>query len=201
MARAAGHHRGGKCSPSGNRWATCGKIHGLTAVATPGIFEQGRTRSSVLFLLGRGLGADRVIWGLRADARGKDLIQFRAHATQCFGIGGVRGDIPLFDEEGALAAGARRRAVIIQFFRARLAGGPLDSARVAARVTADGIAHELSGLNGATLRRFWDVRPEWCRHAISREGRRPRRPRATSLRAATADPAREAAGPPKHGLT
>jgi len=48
---------------------------------------------------------------------------------------------------------------------------------------------------------FWDVRPELRRHAFSREGRRPRRPRATSMRDASVDPAREAAGPPKHGLT
>ncbi len=54
---------------------------------------------------------------------------------------------------------------------------------------------------GAKLREFWDVRPELCRYAFSREGRRPRRPRATIMRDASADPAREAAGPPKHGLT
>jgi len=50
---------------------------------------------------------------------------------------------------------------------------------------------------GAKLEGFGGDSRGMCRHVFTWEGGRPRRPRTTSMRDASADPAREAAGPPK----
>lgn len=66
---------------------------------------------------------------------------------------------------------------------------------------AEGAQPKGSVMYGAKLRRSWDVWLTLYRDAFNREGRRLRRPRATRTRAASADLARKAAGPPTHGLT